>query len=165
VRIQLKQSIERHQLESGAHEQVVLRDASEDLVHHPLRTRVAITDRFLKEISITVDETVIDPPTRYANALNTLAQLSRPFSSVIKTSSYLIENFCEVPPQVPVLLARRIVKPPDFFEQQLVRWETTKKNAPTAGSEIDRYEKSIIHQTIPTVASIFVGRSSAFAAL
>ena len=115
--VQLKQSIERHQLEPGAHEQLLLRDARKNLVHHPLRARVAITDRVFEEFSSGVDETVINSPTRNPDALNASAQFLTRSPALQRPVLYLVENFREVPSQVPVTLTRRIMKPPSFLEQ------------------------------------------------
>src|SRR5437763_6495893 len=69
VRIELEERIEGLQLDACALVQHIARNTGEDLLHHPVRTVVAILEGLTEQEAVSIYQAVINPPGIHANTV------------------------------------------------------------------------------------------------
>src|SRR6185369_1121017 len=111
-RKKLEQRIERHELNAAAGEDLCARNAVEDLVHHAFRSLVTITNGPLNQRPVSIDQSIIDGPAIDSTAANLTAEFATARARITQSFTDLIENACNIPPQMPRRRCRRRLKPP-----------------------------------------------------
>src|SRR5437867_2644173 len=99
VGIELKQGVERHELNARALENLFTRDARENLLHHALRPFVPVADRVFQKITPGIDKSIIHTPAIHSHASDGPADSARPLACLARAGLYLVENLGEVPAQ------------------------------------------------------------------
>src|SRR4249919_337316 len=110
MREKLEQCIERQELNAGAFEDFLTRPLRKHLLHHALRSLIAITNRRLDEIAGRVEQSVVHSPTINAHAANLSSEFTGASRGITQAVLYLNENPGKVPTKVAGSFDRWIMK-------------------------------------------------------
>src|SRR5262249_35083990 len=104
VREELKQSVERQELNSGAREDLAAVDQLKDRFHRSGGSFVSIAYRRLDDFAFGVQQAVVDAPTINRDALNDPSQAACSSRGLACAFGQLFEDLIRVPAQVAVYL-------------------------------------------------------------
>jgi hypothetical protein len=134
---ELKESIENQKLNAGACKNLFARKLRKNLVHHSLRSPVAVADWLFNKIAACIYQPIVDAPTIDPEAADGPAELSGSLTSIAKAAFDLGKDLRQIPTQMTARFARRVPKPAHFFQQQLPGRYSRQTDAAAAGSEIN----------------------------
>src|SRR6266567_4022943 len=125
--IKLKQSVEAKELDASALIHLFTRYLSKDLLHRPLRSLIAIADRILNQVSLSVNQSIINAPAINSNAFDWQAKFERSLPCYSDADLYLTKDAGQAPTKMAVYLDWRIMKAVHFFQELFTEAATTKK--------------------------------------
>src|SRR5262245_310309 len=145
VRIKLKDRVEIEKLNPGAGKELFTWDSLADLAHYARGTFITVTDGVFQQDSPGIDQPVINAPAINPYTLHGPSELLCPLACGTQSRLDLAEDVRQVPAQMPRETARRVMKSPDFLEQQFSRRYAREKDSSTTSTEIDCDVQRIIH--------------------
>ena len=106
VRVELEERIEGLQLDACALVQHIARNTGEDLLHHPVRTVVAILEGLAEQEAVSIYQAVIDPPGIDADAVERSGKLM----CFTQSCQGIVPQTQNIPKAVPTELHRLVGK-------------------------------------------------------
>src|SRR4051812_47247726 len=94
---ELKHRVEGQELDARSVEDLFARNDRKHLIHYVLSSFVAITDRQFNQITLAVEQRVIDAPTVDADTRNPSTKVARSCRGVPQSFLYLIKDLWEIP--------------------------------------------------------------------
>src|SRR5215510_4666254 len=134
---ELKDRVEVQKLNACEGEDFIARHSLEDLLHNVRGSLIAVTDRVFNQISIRVNQSVINAPTVHADALDRSSEPPRSLTRRAQSGFDPVEDARQVPAQMPIAPIRRVIKPMRFLKQQFVRFNSDQKDAPAARAKVN----------------------------
>src|SRR5436305_3002424 len=116
VRIELEERIERLQLDACAPVQHIARNTGENLLHHPVRTGVAILEGLAEQEAVRIYQAVINPPGIDADAV----QRSGHLAYFAQSGEDVIPQPQDISAAMPTQRHRLVRKAVDLFQVELL---------------------------------------------
>ena len=110
-----------------------------------LRLFISVADWRFKQVSLGIDNAVIDAPPIDSNACDRPTELARPRAAVAQRKFNLSEYAIDIPAQMAVEAGGRIAKSADFFQKQFAWSEAHKRYTTAARAKIDRDVEGVAH--------------------